>query len=240
MAPHPNWLLLIVRHFAECSASIPGFSFILFSHFQMESLLHGLLCRCSTGRRTTMCIINETPEIHFRRTTTLTPGQFVAGLTDFGPGRSKLFGNSADEYLKVHYLGRSEADVTEGSEGIWERLYYDWSNPNCVVLTTIDSNVWDYGSSYTYTFTRRLSGTTDIEVVLVRKGRNCKGRALGLVLRTIGRHVLQRAFDKSIKAIEARNSKLENHKAEPPHIPEFRGLPIQCACARTNNAEAYS
>ena len=41
--------------------------------------------------------------------------QFVAGLTDFGPGRSKLFGNSADEYLKVHHCGPSEADVTEGA-----------------------------------------------------------------------------------------------------------------------------
>ena len=54
-------------------------------------------------------------EIHFHQTTTLTPEQYVAGLTDFGPGRSKLFGNSADEYLKVHHLGISQADVTEGS-----------------------------------------------------------------------------------------------------------------------------
>src|ERR1700730_4050251 len=30
---------------------------------------------------------------------------------------------------------RSEADVTECSGGIWERLYYDWSDPNHVVLT---------------------------------------------------------------------------------------------------------
>jgi hypothetical protein len=29
--------------------------------------------------------------IHFRQTTTSTPEQFVAGLTDFGPGRSKVF-----------------------------------------------------------------------------------------------------------------------------------------------------
>jgi hypothetical protein len=29
--------------------------------------------------------------IHLRQTTTATPEQFVAGLTDFGPGRSKLF-----------------------------------------------------------------------------------------------------------------------------------------------------
>ncbi len=74
--------------------------------------------------------------IHLHQTTTSTPEQYVAGLTDFGPGRSKLFGNSADEYLKVHHRGRSQADVTEGSGGIWERMHYDWSDPNRVVLKT--------------------------------------------------------------------------------------------------------
>jgi len=66
---------------------------------------------------------------------------------DFGPGRSKLFGNSADEYLKAHNRGPSQADVTEGSGGIWERLHYDWSDPNHVVLTTTDSNTWGGASA---------------------------------------------------------------------------------------------
>src|SRR5215469_2272296 len=93
--------------------------------------------------------------IHMHQTTNLTPGQYVAGLTDFGPGRSKVFGNSADAYLKVHQRGRTEADVTEGSSGIWERLHYDWSDPNHVVLATTDSNLWGGASGHTYTFTRR-------------------------------------------------------------------------------------
>jgi hypothetical protein len=42
------------------------------------------------------------PTIHLHETTTATPEQFVAALTDFGPGRSKLFPNSADEDLEVH------------------------------------------------------------------------------------------------------------------------------------------
>ena len=153
-----------------------------------------------------MCIINEPPEIHFHRNITSTREQFVAGLTDFGPRRSKVFGNSADDYLKVHYLGRSEADVTEGSLGIWERLYYDWSDSNQVVLTTIDSNVWGGASGYTYTFTRQHNGTTDVDVVIVREGKNFKGRVLGFVLRTVGRGVLERAFEKSLQAIEARDN----------------------------------
>src|SRR3984893_1018962 len=56
---------------------------------------------------------------HLHQTTTSAPEQYTAGLTDFGPGRSKLFGNSADEYLKVHDRGRSQTDVTEGSGGVW-------------------------------------------------------------------------------------------------------------------------
>ena len=144
--------------------------------------------------------------IHLHRRTTLTPEQYVAGLTDFGPGRSKLFGNSADDNLKVHQQGRSQADVTEGSGGIWERLHYDWSDPNQVVLTTTDSNTWGGASGHTYAFTRRPDGTTDIDVVVVREGKNFKGWVLGLVLGTVGRRVLEKAFENSVKAIEGRNS----------------------------------
>jgi hypothetical protein len=145
-------------------------------------------------------------ELHFHRTTTLTPEQYIAGLTDFGPGRSKLFGNSADEYLTVHSRGRSEADVTEGSGGIWERLYYDWSDPNRVVLTTTDSNAWGGASGHTYLFTRHTDGTTDIDAYVVREGKNFKGRVLGFVLRTFGRGVLEKAFENSVTAIEARTT----------------------------------
>jgi len=151
--------------------------------------------------------------IYLHQTTTLTPEQYIAGLTDFGPGRAKLFGNSADEYLKVHDRGRSQADVTEGSGGIWERLHYDWSDPNRVVLTTTDSNVWAGASGNTYRFMRQPNGRTDINVVVVREGKNLKGRLLGFVVGTIGKGVLERAFENSVKAIEARNSVVREARA---------------------------
>jgi hypothetical protein len=145
--------------------------------------------------------------IHVHQTTTLTPEQFIAGLTDFGPGRSKLFGNSADGYLKVHDQGPNHADVTEGSSGIWERLRYDWSDPNRVVLTTTDSNVWGGNSGHTYTFTQEPDGTTDVDVVVVREGKNFKGRALAIVVGIIGKRFLGKQLGKTVKAIEARNDR---------------------------------
>jgi hypothetical protein len=150
---------------------------------------------------------------HLHQTTTLTPEQYVAGLTDFGPGRSKLFGNSTDDYLKVHNRGPFQADVTEGSHGTWERLRYDWSDPNHVVLTTTDSNAWGGASGHSYNFTRKPDGTTDIDVTVVRDARNLRGWFLELLLLTVARSVLKKAFENSVKAIEARNSAARSRAA---------------------------
>ena len=113
--------------------------------------------------------------IRFHETMTSTPEQFISALTDFGPGRSKIFGNSADNYLEVHDVGPGHADVTEGSSGIWERLHYDWSDPNRVVMTTTDSNVWGGASGHTYTFTRLPDGKTKVELITVREASQPRG-----------------------------------------------------------------
>ena len=144
--------------------------------------------------------------IHFHQSTTSTPQQFVAGLTDFGPGREKVFSNSADADLKVHHLGALEADVTEGSGGVWERLHYDWSDPNHIKLTTTDSNTWGGASGYLYTLTSQPDGMTDVDVVIVREGKNIKGRVLAAVLGSVGKSVLKKAFVNSVKAVEARSN----------------------------------
>jgi hypothetical protein len=144
--------------------------------------------------------------IHLHQTTTLTPEQYIAGLTDFGPGRAKLFGNSADEYLKVHSQSGSQADVTEGSGGIWERLHYDWSDPNHVVLTTTDSNLWGGASGHTYNFTRRPDGKTDIDVTVVRDGK----KPQGMVAWPRGRNRRQRGFGKSVRELRQSNRSAEH------------------------------
>jgi hypothetical protein len=144
--------------------------------------------------------------IHFHGTTKSTPEQFIAGLTDFGPNRSELFKNSADSYMTVHHQSFQRADVTEGSGGIWERLYYDWTDPNTVTLKTTDSNVFGGASGYTYTLTRRPDGKTDVDVVIIREGKNLKGLVLSGVLGTIGKRSLAKAFANSLKAIESRTA----------------------------------
>jgi hypothetical protein len=68
------------------------------------------------------------------------------------------------------------------------------------------ATAWGGHSGHTYTFTRQPDGTTDLDVVVVREGKNFKGRALGVVVSTVGKRVLEQQLEKTIKAIEARNS----------------------------------
>ena len=48
-------------------------------------------------------------------------------------------------------------------------------------------------------------GTTDIDAVVVRQGKNLKGRLFGILLATGGKRVLGKALATTVKAIEARN-----------------------------------
>jgi hypothetical protein len=89
--------------------------------------------------------------------------------------------------------------------GIWERLHYDWSDPTHVVMTTTDSNVWGGHSGHTYNLTRNPDGTTDVDVTVVREGKNLKGRMLGLAVAIFGKRLLGKALGQTVKAIEARN-----------------------------------
>ena len=153
--------------------------------------------------------------LHFHQKTTVTPEQYLAALTDFGPGRSELFGNSDDAYLKVHGRGPDWADVTEGSGGVWERLHYDWSDPHRIVMKTTDSNVWGGASGHTYTLLALPEGGTIVDAVVVREGKNFRGRALEVVIGTVGKRSLEKAFANTVDAIEARNDKPSEAEASP-------------------------
>ena len=118
--------------------------------------------------------------IRLHQTTTATPEQFVAGLTDFGPGRSELFPNSADDDLEVHAQGAHEADVTGGlgrhlgTPAL--RLVRSQATSCC---TTTDSNA--AGRRLGATRTRSSAtptGRPTSTYVVVREGKNLKGKAV--------------------------------------------------------------
>jgi len=61
-------------------------------------------------------------------------------------------------------------------------------------------------SGHTYTFTRRPDGTTGVDVVVVREGKNLKGRLLAPVVGIAGKGVLGKALANTARAIEAQHA----------------------------------
>ena len=79
-------------------------------------------------------------------------------------------------------------------------------------MITTDSNAWGRRSGHTYTLTPRPDGTTDVDAVVIREGKNLKGRLLAILVSIGGKRVLAKTLGKTAKAIEARNyqTKAEN------------------------------
>lgn len=147
--------------------------------------------------------------VHVRAHGSVPPDVLTAALTDFGPGRSQVFGNSEAGHLRVHDRGETWADVTEGSRaggGIWQRMRYDWSTPGEVRLDVTDSNAFGPGSRWTYRLAPTADGGTDVDLEIVRVPSTAKGRLVDAVLRLGGGLFFRRDLRRTLRALEGRVS----------------------------------
>ena len=130
----------------------------------------------------------------------------LAGLTDFGPGRSDIFPNSSDDDLEVHDQGPDQADVTEGCKRHLgaAALRLVRSQPH----RPDDHRLKRVGQrpGHTYTLTAQPDGTTDIDYVVVRARQEPQGTLPRPRARVRRQRRLQNALDQTVPAIEARNN----------------------------------
>jgi hypothetical protein len=74
--------------------------------------------------------------------TSLTAGQVTAALVDFSPRREVIWKKTCDPAVyRVHGVGHTWAEATEGVSYAWSRERYDWSVPEVVTLTQLESNI---------------------------------------------------------------------------------------------------
>jgi hypothetical protein len=99
----------------------------------------------------------------------------IEAARDFTPRRAELWRDVYVEHLHVHEQGETWADVTEGNPWpiglVWERLRYDWSQPDALRGTVIDSNLFRPGSTWEIRATAAAGGGSRVEVTAVRKLR---------------------------------------------------------------------
>lgn len=144
---------------------------------------------------------------HARAHGTFPPGRFLEALTDFGPDRGRVWGNSDPRHLVVHDRGETWAEVTERSPapgGVWQRLRYDWATPGVVRLDVLDSNAFGPGSRWTYRLDGDGSGGTDIDLTVVRVPCTARGRLFDVLLSLGGGVFFARDLRRSVRALESR------------------------------------
>ena len=144
--------------------------------------------------------------VHVRAHGSFPPEVFVSALTDFGPGRSEVFGNTAE--VEVHERGDTWAEVTEGSTTgpVWQRSRYDWSTPGEVRIEVLGSNAFGPGSEWTYRAADAPGGGTDVDLRIVRVPNSAKGRLLDVLLALGGSVFFGRDLRRTVRTLESRVS----------------------------------
>jgi hypothetical protein len=143
--------------------------------------------------------------------TSLSAQRFRAGLTNFTDLEQRLrdFSTLSADVLKVHELGDSSATVTEGTSiagGVWEKLRYDWSDPDVVTLTTLDSNIFEAGGYWRYATSTATDGNTRVDLTVQHVPKTIKGKFFAVILTLGGAPFLTADLKKTLRRLEARYS----------------------------------
>jgi hypothetical protein len=147
------------------------------------------------------------PRGHVVETSSANPEQVLEAARDFTDRRAELWRDVYTEHLTVHDRGETWADVTEGNRWpiglVWERLHYDWSEPDVLKGTVVESNIFKAGSTWEVRATPADEGGSRVEVIGVR---HLRGRGwllwpffpLGLAKRDVADYV--RKFLRKVEA----------------------------------------
>jgi hypothetical protein len=98
----------------------------------------------------------------------------------------------------VYHVGETEADIREGQDfpKLWAKWHYDWSTPNSVTLTVVESDALEPGSFMTMTATPTADGDNSVYVVWEQTSKNLTAMVGVATMRFIGPRFLSSYFKK--------------------------------------------
>jgi hypothetical protein len=141
--------------------------------------------------------------IEFDFHTSATPDQVVEMLTDFSEARPDRWPALSRQYYEVYSVGETEAEVREGQDKpkIWAREHYDWSTPDTVTWTVLDSSDLAAGSYVTLTARAGVTGGADVHGVWERSGTTMKGQLIVTMMGFVGKRIMAGYFTKAFDSL---------------------------------------
>jgi hypothetical protein len=138
------------------------------------------------------------PKVHVVADTPIAADRVLAAARDFTAHRAELWPDVHLSHFRVHDIGDTYADVTEGNPWpigiVWERLRYDWSSPGSLRGVVIDSNLFYPGSTWELHAAPSLNGSR-VHIVAQRNLRPIRGWLtypffpLGLARQSVAEHL---------------------------------------------------
>lgn len=148
--------------------------------------------------------MGPTERTHWELDTPLSIEAVTDSLVDFSPRREVIWKETCDPAVyRVHALGDTWAEVTEGVAYAWSRERYDWSTSGVVTLTQLEANIAEPVGTIRYEITARPDGGARIVCDRYRVFRGARGRLFGTVMVLLGQHILRAQFRASLARVEA-------------------------------------
>ena len=132
------------------------------------------------------------------------PEAVIAATRDFSEQRAVIWPNVKAGHFEVHASGETFVEATEylWPLGFWERCRYEWSRPDRVLATVIDSNVLAPDSTWELTVIP-IDGGTRVETVFQRNfAHGVRGRIAKAVNHLAARHALTSDLRRALAQIE--------------------------------------
>ena len=119
--------------------------------------------------------------------TTATPDQVIELMTDFSPNRPHRWPASSVKAYEVYRLGETEADIREGQDfpKLWATWHYDWSKPNSVTLTIVESDHLEAGGLMSLTAAPHDGGSS-VHAVWQQTSTSVRGLLAVIMMRFVG------------------------------------------------------
>lgn len=136
-------------------------------------------------------------EFEFDFVTTATPEQVIELMTDFSPNRPHRWPASSVDALEVYRIGETDAEIREGQDfpKLWAKWHYDWSEPNSVILTIVESDALEAGGFMSLTAAPRDGGSS-VRGVWQQSPKSVRGLLAVITMRFIGPRSLSSYYKK--------------------------------------------
>jgi hypothetical protein len=137
--------------------------------------------------------------------TTLPPEKVREALIDFSERRPQIWPGITPSLYEVLEVGDTSAEIKEGTKlpfgVVWARERYDWSDPDTIRWTVIDSNFSTPGSYVSATLEPKGGGTL-VKIHWEREGTSLVHKLMmRMMVATRGKPVAQ-SFQKSFRKLE--------------------------------------